>query len=336
MVDIITLSHGSGGQLTNKLINDLFIKNFDNEILSQMNDSAVIKIDNQRIAFTTDTYVISPLFFLGGDIGKLAICGTVNDLSMVGAKPIALSCGFIIEEGLERSVLEKVVKSMRDVCKEANVKLVTGDTKVVNRGGADKLFINTSGIGIIDKDIDIRGNNARVGDKIILSGNIGEHGTTILLAREDLGIQSDIMSDVAPLNKMVEEILKVSKNINVLRDPTRGGIATTLNEIAYQSNVEIEIDENLTPVSHSVCGVCGLLGLDPLYMANEGKLLCFVSSNDCDKVLNSIKNNKYGKDACVIGEVKKTYDKGRVYMTTKSGSSRIINKFIGDNLPRIC
>lgn len=336
MVDIITLSHGSGGQLTNKLINDLFIKNFDNEILSQMNDSAVIKVDNQRIAFTTDTYVISPLFFLGGDIGKLAICGTVNDLSMVGAKPIALSCGFIIEEGLEISVLEKVVKSMQDVCKEANVKLVTGDTKVVNRGGADKLFINTSGIGIIDKDIDIRGNNAQVGNKIILSGNIGEHGTTILLAREDLGIQSDIMSDTAPLNKMVEEILKVSKNVNVLRDPTRGGIATTLNEIAYQSNVEIEIDENLIPVSHNVCGVCRLLGLDPLYMANEGKLLCFVSSNDCDKVLNTIKSNKYGKDACVIGEVKKTYDKGRVYMTTKSGSSRIINKFIGDNLPRIC
>lgn len=335
-MNIITLAHGSGGEKSSQLVKDLFISKFNNKILNQLNDSAVINIGNSKIAFTTDSFVINPLFFPGGDIGKLAVCGTVNDLSMSGAQPIALSCGFIIEEGLEISILEKVVQSMKKTCDEAGVEFVTGDTKIVNKGAVDKLFINTSGIGLVDKDIDIGGNKAQKGDKIIVSGSIGEHGASVILARDGFGLESNIKSDVAPLNGLVKEMLKVSKNIRVLRDPTRGGLATTLNEIAEQSNVEIEIDEQFIPIKNNVKGLCEILGLDPLYLACEGRLVAVVPDKESDKILDAMRKHKYGKGSKVIGRVKGKYDKGRVYLITKIGGNRIINKLGGDFLPRIC
>lgn len=335
-MSIITLAHGSGGQQSHELVKKIFIDKFNNEILSQMNDSSVIEVGGSRLAFTTDSYVINPIIFPGGDIGRLAVCGTVNDLSMSGAKPLALSCGFIIEEGLDIELLEKITQSMVEVCKEAGINFIAGDTKVVNRGAADKIFINTSGIGVIDENINISGDRAQVGDKIIISGSIGDHGAAVMLAREDYGIESDIKSDVSPLNELVEKMLKVTKDIHVLRDPTRGGLATTLNEIAEQSKVEIEINETAVLVKDSVKGICSLLGLDPLYLANEGKLIAIVPSEKCDEVLLAMKNHKYGKEAAIIGEVKKAHEYGRVYMNTESGGTRIINKLVGDALPRIC
>lgn len=335
-MNIITLAHGSGGQQSHELVKKIFIDKFNNEILNQMNDSSVIEVGGSKIAFTTDSYVINPIFFPGGDIGKLAVCGTVNDLSMSGARPIALSCGFIIEEGLDIELLEKITQSMVEACKEAGVKFATGDTKVVNRGAADKIFINTSGIGIIDKETDIRGDRAQIRDKIIISGSIGDHGAAVMLAREEYGIQSDIKSDASPLNELVEEMLKVTKDIHVLRDPTRGGLATTLNEIAEQSKVEIELNEEAVLVKNSVKGICSLLGLDPLYLANEGKLIAIVPSEKCEEVILAMKKHKYGKDSAVIGEVKKIHEYGRVYMNTESGGTRIISKLVGDALPRIC
>lgn len=335
MDNIITLSHGSGGEQSNNLIKKIFIDKFNNKTLNRMNDSAILEVDGKKLAFTTDSYVINPLFFPGGDIGRLAVCGTVNDLSMVGAKPIGLSCGFIIEEGLQVDILEKIVNSMKEACNEAGVEFVTGDTKVVNRGAADKLFINTSGIGIVDKDINIAGNMAGVGDKIIVSGNIGNHGAAILVARDEYGIEADIQSDVAPLNQLVSRMLSVG-GIKVLRDPTRGGLGTTLNEIAEASAVEIEIEQSKIPIQNEVKGICNLLGLDPLYLANEGKLVAFVDANRCEQVLGIMKTHKYGKDACIIGEVKAVHNKGRVYMKVESGSSRIVGKLVGDSLPRIC
>lgn len=336
MKNIIKLSHGSGGEMTHKLIKELFIDRFNNSLLNKMNDSSVVDIAGKKIAFTTDSYVINPIFFPGGDIGKLAVCGTVNDLAMSGAKPIALSCGFLIEEGFGMDSLEKIVDSMVNTCKEVGVEFITGDTKVVNRGGLDKIFINTSGIGIVDDGVYIGGEMAEVGDKIIISGSIGEHGTSIMLARENFEIEADIISDVAPLNGLVEDILSVSKNIHVLRDPTRGGLATTLNEIAEQSSVSIQINESAIPIKDNVKGVCNILGLDPLYLANEGKLVCFVSERDSKVVLEKMKNNKYGADAAIIGEVIKKDNNGTLYMATKSGGSRIINKLSSDFLPRIC
>lgn len=334
-MDIITLAHGSGGESSNQLIKKIFIDNFANKYLNQMNDSAIVEVNNKKIAFTTDSYVINPLFFPGGDIGKLAVCGTINDLSMVGAKPIGLSCGFIIEEGFDILTLEKIVKSMKNTCIEAGVDFVTGDTKVVNKGAVDKLFINTSGIGIVEDNINISGSNAKVGDKIIVSGTIGDHGAAVMLARNDFNIKSSIKSDVAPLNKLVQEIINVG-GVNVLRDPTRGGVATTLNEIAEQSKVEIEIIENELPIKDEVNGISNLLGLEPIYLANEGKLIAIVSNEKCDKVLDVMKKNKYGKDAKVIGEVKSIHKDGLVYMVTQSGGTRIVNKLVGDFLPRIC
>ena len=335
-MEIITLGCGSGGEKSSQLIKELFINKFDNEILNQMNDSAIIDINNSRIAITTDTFVVSPLFFEGGNIGKLAVCGTINDLAMVGAKPLALTCGFVIEEGMNYKELENIVESMRDTCIEAGVEFVSGDTKVVERGSCDKLFINTSGIGIVGSGINIAGNNARVGDKIIVSGNIGDHEAAVMIARGQYGLESDIKSDVSPLNIIIGDILKISKNIRVLRDPTRGGLATTLNEIAEQSNVEIEIVENLLPIDRRVCGLCDILGLDPMYMANEGKFIAIVPDDECEKILSVIKENKYGINARIIGAVKKDYIDGRVYLLSKNGSSRIINKLTGDFLPRIC
>ncbi|HEY5585583.1 MAG TPA: hydrogenase expression/formation protein HypE [Ruminiclostridium sp.] len=336
MENIITLAHGSGGSATLRLIDQVFKKHFNNDILSMGDDCARLNIGNAKnIVFTTDSFVVTPIFFKGGNIGKLAVCGTVNDIATSGATPLYLSCGFIIEEGFSIDELEEIVESMSNTARECGVQIVTGDTKVVQKGAADKIFINTSGIGIVPDGINISGRNAKVGDKIIISGTIGDHGSCILLERENMGLQAKIKSDCAPLSSLVQDMLKITSEIHVLRDPTRGGVATTLNEIAAQSKVTILIHEDKLPVKLEVQGVCELLGMDPLYMANEGKLLCFVPAEKADVILNTIRGNKYGENAQIIGEVVKAGEP-KVLLHALSGGIRIINLLAGDQLPRIC
>lgn len=334
-MDVVTLAHGSGGSLTGALINDLFRRHFDNPYLAEAHDAARLPGLNGRLAFTTDSYVINPLVFPGGNIGKLAVCGTVNDLAMSGARPLYLSCGFIIEDGLPLALLETVVRSMAEAAQQAGVLIVTGDTKVVNRGAADKLFINTAGVGEIPADIDICGANARPGDVVIVSGTLGDHGATILLEREQLGLTSTLASDCAPLGDLVAAMLAVCLQIRVLRDPTRGGLATTLNEIASQSGVGIELDETSIPVAPTVRGICEMLGLDPLYLANEGKLVAIVPADQAEQILAAMKNHVYGKEAAIIGRVLEQ-PSGRLFMRTPYGSRRILDVMVSDPLPRIC
>lgn len=335
MAEIVTLAHGSGGRLMHDLIRDIFKKHMSNEILDNGDDAAQFELPAGRLAFTTDSYVVSPLFFKGGNIGKLAVCGTVNDLASVGAKPLYLSCGFIIEEGFPISTLDKIVHSMAETANECGIMPVTGDTKVVQKGGADGVFINTSGIGSIPVDVNISGRNARPGDKVIITGTVGDHGCAILMEREKLGITSQVKSDCAPLGDMIQRLLGKVKQIHVLRDPTRGGLATTLNEIAIQSGVSIKLDGAKIPVSLEVRGICEMLGLDPLYLANEGKMIVIVPEESAYEALDILQSHKYGLGAGIIGEI---LDKpaARVYMKTVSGGNRILDMLTGDQLPRIC
>lgn len=330
----ILLAHGSGGKLSHDLVRKHIISRITNPLLDRLDDSAVLDSEG-RLAFTTDSYVVSPIIFPGGDIGRLAVCGTVNDLSMAGARPLYLSLSFIIEEGLAVSELEEIVRSIAETAAEAEIEIVTGDTKVVNRGDADRLFINTSGIGIIPNGIDISGANAKPGDKIILSGTIGDHGIAIMSKREGLNFTTTLESDCAPLNHLVADMLDESILINCLRDPTRGGLATTLNEIAGQSSVGMELEERSIPVRDEVRGACELLGLDPLYVANEGKLVAIVDEKAAEPVLAKMKQNIYGKDAVIIGRVTGEH-RGRVVLKTPYGSSRILDMLSGELLPRIC
>ena len=332
--DKILLAHGSGGKLAHELVEKSLVKAFANPFLAKLDDSAVMDFSG-RLAFTTDSYVVSPIFFPGGDIGKLAVCGTVNDLAMSGAKPLYLSLAFIIEEGLLQDELNEIVDSVRKAAQEAGVEIVTGDTKVVNRGSADKLFINTAGIGIIPEGVDISGDRARPGDKLILSGTIGDHGIAVLSQREGLSFSTQLKSDCAPLGNLVAEMLEASRDIHCLRDPTRGGLATTLNELAKQSKVNIRIEEAKIPVREEVLAACEMLGFDPLYVANEGKLVAIVSAKDADKILQAMRENHYGTGAAIIGEVKAEHP-GRVVMKTCLGASRIVDMLVGDLLPRIC
>ena len=334
MGDKILLAHGSGSRLSHDLIEKILAPPLNNPILSRMDDSAVFELSG-KIAFTTDSYVVSPIFFPGGDIGRLAVCGTVNDLSMSGARPLYISLALIIEEGLEIEELRRVIESVRGTAEEAGVIIVTGDTKVVNRGKADRLFINTTGIGLIDGAADISGSNARPGDRIILSGGIGEHGMAVMSKREGLQFNLPVTSDCAPLNRLVADMLAASRRIHSLRDPTRGGLASTLNEFARQSGVGISIEEAKIPVHDGVRGACELLGLDPLYIANEGKLVAVVGQGDAEMVLAVMRKNKYGVQAAIIGEVTAEH-KGRVVMKTGIGSSRIVDMPAGEILPRIC
>lgn len=332
--DTVILGHGSGGTLSHDLLRRLFLPELGKAAPRALDDSAVITIDGQRYALTTDSHVVSPLFFPGGDIGRLAICGTVNDLAMVGAKPIALTCGFVIEEGLSFGVLQRVVASMKEAANEAGVTIAAGDTKVVQKGGADKLFINTSGIGRIADRINISGANAREGDVVIISGTIGDHGIAVLSAREDLGFETALESDVAPLNHLVEAALSAGE-IHVLRDPTRGGLATALVEISGQSNVTIEIVEPSLPVRPAVRAACEMLGFDPMFIANEGKLIAFVKESHADKVLAVMRKTKYGGDAAVIGKVIGS-GKSQVRLKTAIGGTRLVDMLPGEMLPRIC
>lgn len=332
--DTVMLGHGSGGSLSHDLINRLFLPELGKAAPRALDDSAILNVNGQRLAITTDSHVVSPLFFQGGDIGRLAVCGTVNDLAMVGAKPLALTCGFVVEEGLSFEILQRVVQSMREAAEEAGVFIAAGDTKVVQKGGADKLFINTSGVGLVDTDVDISGTNAKVGDVVIISGTLGDHGIAVMSEREGLGFSTDLQSDVAPLNHLVRAMLEAGE-VHVLRDPTRGGLATTLNEIAKQSNVVIELQETQIPVKPQVRAACEMLGFDPLYVANEGKLVGIVKAEDADAILRAMKKNNYGSDAVVIGRVV-AEGKSQVRLKTAIGGTRLVDMMPGEMLPRIC
>jgi len=332
--DTVILGHGSGGTLSRDLLNRLFLPELGKAAPRALDDSAVVTIDSQRYALTTDSHVVSPLFFPGGDIGRLAICGTVNDLAMVGAMPVALTCGFVLEEGLSFDVLQRVVASMKAAAQEAGVYIAAGDTKVVQKGGADQLFINTSGMGKIPEGINISGANAKEGDVLIVSGTIGDHGIAVLSAREGLGFETALESDVAPLNHLIQAMIGAGE-IHVLRDPTRGGLATSLVEISEQSNVTIELIEQNLPFKPAVKAACEMLGFDPLYVANEGKLVAFVKENDAQNVLDVIKKTKYGEDAAVIGRVIGT-GKSQVRLKTAIGGTRLVDMLPGEMLPRIC
>ncbi|MGI8732037.1 MAG: hydrogenase expression/formation protein HypE [Pyrinomonadaceae bacterium] len=351
----ITLAHGSGGRAMHELVEGLFLEYLRNPLLEKLEDQAVFEIGDgtekfavnngngqgrARIAFTTDSYVVDPIFFPGGDIGRLAINGTVNDLAMSGARPLYLSAGFILEEGFPIDDLKRILASMRDAAAEAGVSVVTGDTKVVQKGSADKIFINTSGVGVIESPVQLSASAAQVGDKVILSGTIGDHGTTIMIARGDLELETDIESDTAPLNSLVSDMLAEAAvasvdSIHCMRDPTRGGAATTLNEISLSSEVCIEIDESLIPVREEVKGACEILGLDPLYVANEGKLIAIVAPEIAGRLIDCMKRNRYGQEACIIGEVK-AEPHGIVAMRTGFGGTRIVDMLVGEQLPRIC
>jgi hydrogenase expression/formation protein HypE len=331
--DKILLAHGSGGKMMHDLIQG-FMPRLANPILDKMEDSAVFEIKG-KIAFTTDSYTVQPLFFPGGDIGKLAVCGTVNDLSMSGAKPLYLSLAFIIEEGLPVADLKKIVESIASAAAEAGVSIVTGDTKVVGKGGADKIFINTAGVGAVPDGVNISAANARPGDKVIVSGTIGDHGIAVMSQREGLKFSSPVPSDCAPLNGLVSAVLAVTNDIHCMRDPTRGGLAVTLNDFAEKSAVGIIIEEPKLPIAKAVRGACDLLGLDPLHIANEGKLVAIVPPEKAEATLKAMKSHKYGQDAAIIGEVVKDHP-ARVVMHTALGASRIIDMPVGELLPRIC
>lgn len=331
----ILLSHGSGGKQTNSLINDLFLKYFNNSILNEMNDAAELTLEGNKIAFTTDSFVVKPIFFSGGNIGKLAVCGTVNDLAVSGAKPLFLTSAFIIEEGFEICKLEEIVRSMAEEAKKTGVKIVAGDTKVVENGSVDEVFINTAGIGIFRDDISIKASNAKPGDLIIVNGNIGEHGMTIMCERNELRFDGNIQSDCASLNGLIDLMLCICPHIHVLRDATRGGIAAVLNEIAQASNVSIKLIEKNIPVSDEISGLCELLGLEPLYIANEGKLCAFVPKEHAANVLDAMKKHPLGINSAIIGEV--IADKNnKVYISTIVGGQRIVDMPSGQQLPRIC
>jgi len=336
----VLLAHGSGGKLSHDLVQRLFLRHFGNPTLRHLDDSAIVELACKvgvRLAFTTDSYVVSPLFFPGGDIGKLAVCGTVNDLSMSGAKPLWISAGFIIEEGLPLSDLERIVASMAAAAELAGVQIVTGDTKVVDRGSADRLFINTAGIGTIAPGVEIGGERACPGDAILLSGTMGDHGMTILTQREGLVFYSPLQSDCAPLNGLVAGLLEATGpgGVHVLRDPTRGGLATTLNEIASASHAGIEIEESQIPVREPVRAACELLGLDPLYVANEGKLVAIVDRSVAAQALEALRRDPLGADAAQIGQVCVQHPE-RVVLRTSLGARRVVAMLMGEQLPRIC
>lgn len=333
--DTIQLAHGGGGKLTQQLISSLFYPYFKNSILEQEHDSAQIKLSGNRIAFTTDSFVVDPIFFPGGNIGDLAINGTVNDLLCSGATPQYLSAGFIIEEGFPISSLKKIVETMAEAARKAGVYIVTGDTKVIEHTKGNQIYINTSGIGVIDEKIALSPNKVEPGDVIIVTGRIGEHGTCILSTRNNLGFESEVISDTASLNEIVSRLTQQLDSIHVMRDPTRGGLSSTLNEIAETAHVSIEIDEAKLPISDGVNAACELLGLDPLYVANEGILLVFVKSEDAEKALQIIRESEHGENAEIIGRVTDEKSKN-VYLKSLFGNKRIIEMITGEQLPRIC
>ncbi|HXY14598.1 MAG TPA: hydrogenase expression/formation protein HypE [Terriglobales bacterium] len=333
--DTVLLGHGSGGKLSGELLRDVFLPSLDNPVLACLDDQAVVNINGQQLAFTTDSFVVKPLFFPGGDIGSLAVHGTVNDLAVGGATPLFLSAAFIIEEGFSIDDLHRVVDSMHLAADAADVQIVTGDTKVVEKGKGDGLFITTTGIGIVPQGIQLSANRAQPGDKVLLSGSIGEHGIAILAQRQGLEFETTIQSDSAALHNLVATMLKVTRDIRCMRDPTRGGVSSALNEIAQQSQVGIELEERSIPVREEVRGACEMLGLDPLYVANEGKLIAIVTPEVAADVLQVMRRHPLGVDAQIVGTVKQAHA-GLVTMRTPLGTTRIVDMLAGDQLPRIC
>jgi len=333
--DVIKLGHGSGGKMSSDLLDNVFLPALSNKILDQLDDAAVMAINDTRLAFTIDSYVVSPIFFPGGDIGSLSVYGTVNDLSMRGAIPAYISASFILEEGFPIADLHKIVESMKKACLETNIQFAAGDTKVVNRGAADKIFITTCGLGILQYNPAPAANRAVPGDVVIVSGDIGLHGTAIMCARESFELETTIQSDSAPLNELVQEMLKTCPAIHCLRDITRGGLATVLNELASASKVGIEINESAIPVDAQVASICALLGLDPLYVACEGRLIAIVPDNEVEGLLNTMHEHRLGKNAQIIGKVSQQYPE-RVFMKSRIGGQRILDKLAGEQLPRIC
>lgn len=332
MDEIISLDYGSGGKKTARLIEKLILPRLDNPALRELGDGAIVS-GGEKLVFSTDSFVVSPLFFPGGDIGKLSVCGTVNDLSMCGAEPKYLSCSFIIEEGFPFSQLERIVASMAAQCEKAGVQIVTGDTKVVEKGRGDGIYINTAGIGVL-RHPGLSPGNIRPGDKVLVSGFVGDHGTAVMLARNQM-MQGEIASDCAALNGLTEAILTAAPGVRVLRDPTRGGVATTLNEFVEGTALGIELEEAQIPVRPQVQAACNMLGLDPLYCANEGKLLAVAAPEDADKVLAAMRGHELGAHAAVIGEVTEHYP-GKLTLRTAFGGSRVLQKLSGAQLPRIC
>ncbi len=333
--DTVLLGHGSGGTLSGDLIRDVFLAAFHNPVLDRLDDQAIVTINGSRLAFTTDSFVVKPLFFPGGDIGSLAVHGTINDLAMGGARPLFLSTAFILEEGLSIDVLRRVVFSMRDAAAAAGVSIVTGDTKVVEKGSGDQLFINTTGIGVVPEGVNLSANRARPGDVVLLSGPIGDHGIAILAQRAGLEFESCISSDSAALHGLVSDMLAVSGEIRCMRDPTRGGMSSSLNEIAASSKVGVELIEDRIPIREEVRGACEMLGLDPLYVANEGKLIAIVAPERADELLTAMRSHPLGREACMIGKVCEGHP-GLVTMRTALGTHRIVDMLSGDQLPRIC
>lgn len=333
--DTVLLGHGSGGKLSAELIRGVFLPALGNPILSRLDDQAIVRVNGQRLAFTTDSFVVKPLFFPGGDIGSLAVHGTINDLAMGGATPLFLSAAFIIEEGFSIKQLERIAKSMQMAAKAAGVQVVTGDTKVVEKGKGDGLFINTTGIGTVAEDVELSTHRVRPGDKVLLSGSIGEHGIAILAQREGIEFETTIESDSAALHNLVSVMLQAVRGIRCMRDPTRGGLSSALNEIAAQSQIAIELDERAIPISEEVASACELLGLDPMYVANEGKLIAIVAAADANAVLQAMRSHPLGSRAEIIGTVKAA-NEPLVTMRTTLGTTRIVDMLSGDQLPRIC
>ncbi|MGA7214025.1 MAG: hydrogenase expression/formation protein HypE [Terrimicrobiaceae bacterium] len=331
----IVLAHGSGGKLSQQLIQKLILPQFGNELLDPLHDGAIFSVSGARLAFSTDSYVVSPIFFPGGDIGTLAVHGTVNDLAMCGARPLYLSAGFILEEGLPIQDFWRIIQSMRHAANAAGVQFVTGDTKVVDRGKADKIFINTSGVGVVPDGVNIHPARARPGDKILLSGPIAVHGIAIMSVREGLEFETEISSDTAPLAGLVEAVLAASKDVHVFRDPTRGGVTSALSEIAQSAGAGMMLDEAAIPITEEVKGACEILGLDPLYVANEGKLLAIVPPGEAGAVLAAMKSHPLAREANIIGKVTAEHP-GFVLMKTRVGGTRVVDRLSGEQLPRIC
>jgi hydrogenase expression/formation protein HypE len=333
--DRILLSHGSGGTMMRELIEDVFIARFNDEALLRMDDAASLVVPPGRIALTTDTYVVTPRFFPGGDIGKLAVAGTVNDVATAGAVPMFLTVGFVLEEGLMVEELVRILDSMVSVAAEAGVRIVTGDTKVVERGHGDGIYINTAGVGVVREGVDLSSSYCKPGDVVLLSGTLGDHGIAVMSVREGLSFGTDILSDAAPLNHLVGAVLDAAPDVRCFRDPTRGGLASCLNELAGASGVSMTVDENAVPVREQVRGACEMLGYDVYQVANEGKMVAVVPAEQADAALAAMRASRYGEEAAIIGQVTEG-PAGRVYVQTTFGARRIMDMLVGEQLPRIC
>jgi hydrogenase expression/formation protein HypE len=333
--ELITLAHGAGGKATRALVEGLFLEELDNPLLAPLSDSALLELNGSRLAFTTDSYVVKPIFFPGGDIGDLAVNGTVNDLAVAGARPVALSAGFVIEEGFAVADLRRVAASMARAAAAAGVPVATGDTKVVERGNADGLYVTTAGIGVVPPEVELGPERVRPGDRVLVSGTIGDHGMAVMVARGELELEVDLESDTAPVLELALALLELGGAVRWMRDPTRGGLATTLNELAQEAGVAVFLDETSLPLRPAVVGTCEILGIDPLYVASEGRLVAVVSAEACDVALAALRSHPLGADAAIVGEVR-AEPEGFVLLDTSLGGSRVVDMLVGDPLPRIC